>query len=1117
MKRILICIILAVLLLVNPHHASAGFFDDFSRAKAWWISRSVAADPTEAPQSPDTQSEPGGSETPAWPTGRQPGMCSVPREPDRTSCRTGGGFLCVETPPGGIAAESFRIKGVLDRSNSLPAAVRIAVQNEYTNRMAVIDTSSPVDGDCWSDVPPEGTFCLARDGKFSAQVDLPLPGPYSVYVSATRLSGAAEEKRLRTSRVMPLRMDLSNIEITPDVRVEGATEEGQISVKVKLLGECRFCDFIGASTGGVRVTVANSIRDARGRTQNISCESRVEQGGQGHFVIGVPVLGGTNTLSISACNAADEPGACPTVNEISFQGHGGFSASGLNIIGPPPAPAYDSGAYPKIDWVFSLDGADECVDVEFNRDPVQEICKNGEGRFAIELNPKVGINIATVATTGQRADKAWTFGWGKVLSPYANERRAVEIPSSVELAVPSSTFQNIILPFANNFLKSDEFQSLLGRLTQPAGEGASSPISSPAEQEIPIPGCAAAGEENSLQIELNDKPVVQAARLQGLNFDDGKIDLSAVLDGVRVGVNLKTGAGRNPLPLIIAFHRAIIDVTLESQTSADGKPLLLVSSPHDDCEFKNGTYCRHVPTPLVPARFAGAANSWGGFVVCDVEHAAPDVRDACQALNAINNQTAIVGEQVVDAINSVIYCGGSRLLTKFARGDQMKTFHLGCRQGEECASSIMRVLPNVDLPIGIKLENNPQISDLGILLATWLISGNSDTYASTPSIYHIPEAGVILADNSSRRSIGSVSDVMGDVDIAVSLNALNAILFVAVTQGDGISSKGLLDFDLHEKFFNSMGFDFVKECDEFTANPDNPDVEMSKLCLLRPRLKEITGNVITNYGYFPEYSVMQPLMIAIRGGRALAPRVAVTTLSDLPVVPIPDISDATAGGESDPPLPQNYDNPSGSFLELEIGGLGFSLYALEVDEDVPSDQYGNLTLKLDAAGNPIIHSMRQDDPNPMNGPIVSYDISLLLGIEISALANDPNDLSKYFMTARLLSDRSRLVIVPVFGGNSTTIPPMSIIAKIYEYLNVMLAEYSRRDNAFRIEIPKEIPLEIGNDESLFASFGLKTLRFADGGLSLDFDPSLNAIRVALRAVLTQVLHEGGEEVRRSLP
>jgi len=210
------------------------------------------------------------------------------------------------------------------------------------------------------------------------------------------------------------------------------------------------------------------------------------------------------------------------------------------------------------------------------------------------------------------------------------------------------------------------------------------------------------------------------------------------------------------------------------------------------------------------------------------------------------------------------------------------------------------------------------------------------------------------------------------------------------------------------------------------------------------------------------------------------------------------------------------DKLSGNLLDVQIGGLVMSFYALEIDENQQMDEYGNLPVKLDDKGNPIIHSMRPEDADPTHGQIASFELTLLLAVELGDVVTDTKDPSRFVMMVRPLADRSRLVISPVAGSNATTIPPASLISSLREKLQYGIAIYSSKDSALQIPIPKIMNFE-GSENDLVKLLGLKTISFGPTGLTFSCDTSREALSVDISAVITQLLHHNGEEFQDTLP
>ena len=1087
-------------LVLFPRPSDAGIADLAARVVAWWQARSADVAPAEpAEEAAPEATDEGGAASP----GRTPGMCIAPREPPQIVCEPGMGFLCVDTPPGGVAGDSFVLHGTVDRKGSVLASIQVSVQHEYTKRTVAVPTADPAGESCRGDLAKDANFCLDAEGYFSARVPLPEKGPVTVSVSASRLSGASEEKRVRTSRVVAVAFDNSKLALDPDVRTAPSADGTHVTATLDLLGSCQFCDFIGASTGGVRVTVENVMTDARGAVQRISCPSTVEQGGQGRFVVGVPVGPGTNTLTITACNAATPEGSCPKVAGIAFTAAG--SSGALEILSPPPAPAYDAAAYPTIAWEFTLGGAAGCVQMQFNREAPRELCPADDGRYRAELRPRVGVNVATLVREGVE-EFAWTFGWGAIASPHANAG-VIGVPDALRVALPARTVTEILLPLVNNFLASDERDRLIETMLG-GGAAADEAEEDGAEPEAPaaaiaVPKCAAGGGGGMGGIALRGTPSIDGAVIEKLAFGKGRIDLRAVLHGLSVGIDLAPDADgdgkpdRDPLPLVIAFRKAIAEVTLEQRGTGDDL-MLLLSAPNDDCSFKRSSYCTGSPAAFVPKNFVGGANAWGGFVRCDEKAARGNAVEACRALNALNAQTGVVAETVLDAVNNAVYCGGSAALTRLVReGAALDDLAFGCAGEASCEGTLANLLPRVELPLAFILRGGLSIGEQGLTAAADLAVGNAALYERTPEAARIPQAGLVVGDIVGAKPFASAVAHGGDLAAAVSLDALDALLFAATVQGDGRAERGLLDFDIDEGFFADLELDFVEQCDRFTPVPGEKESPPT-LCYVRPRVLELLGPGLTTYGYFP---AKQPLMLAVRGNRALAPRLAVRTLDELPVV-------AQAEGEG----ADEASVPTGDLLELELGGVGLTFYALEVDSSVPVDEFGNFTVKRDAEGHPVIHSMRPENPDPLAGPIVAFDLTLLLAVELGHPAADPADATKRVMAVRLLSDRSRLIVTPIAGSNATTVPSAGLIGSLAEKLKLALAGME-----FNVPVPESVDLASRDPDSLMGLMGLQEIAFGPDGLALDVDPATNSVVLAVRAAITQLLHRDGEPVELQVP
>ena len=1104
--------------------ANAGVSDLFSSAMEWWgersfskkVERSKAFDEPVYNDDVVAEEEEGEEEEDNY-SGGLSGMCKVPQQPAIMICEIGSGFICVNTPPGGVDEDIVRIKGTIDRNGSVLASIRIAVQNEYTKKTEYVDTSDPSTSGCWGKEPSERPFCLDSEGRYSASVPLSQKGPYTISVSASRLSGESVEKRVRTSRVVAPNFDDGKLTFEPDVRKVDTVDGSMVTATIELLGDCNFCDFIGASTGGITATVENRIGKNADGEKGIKCITTVEQGGQGRFVIGVPVMPGANEFIVRICNAAVE-GACPEVGGIKFKATG--SVAKLNTISPPPQPNYDSDEYPTIYWQFTMDGGASCINMMFNREALVEVCSNGSGVFSAELKPRVGINVASLASGDGPEEFAWTFGWGKIKSPFSERSSSMEISDAGGLFMSKRMVEDILVPFLNNFLASDEFDSFITQmlaesLTQvpEAEENVSeTDISEDDPLDFVIPKCDAGGGLGASKMTMSGMPIIEGIRLKDFSISDGRLSLSVVLDGVKVEINFapdknNDGVGdKDPLPLILAFKKAIVDLAIESSKDEAGNPFIFITSPHDDCDYKDSDYCKHLPAPLIPKNFVGDATSWGAFIRCDVKKAKGEAKDACKAINSLNAQTALVSELVLDSINSLIYCNGSKMATGIAQGYASFPLSIGCTDEEPCEGAMAKLLPPMTLPLGVSLEDGIDISSAGIMMDVGVSVGDRKFFDKIPATYHIPSSGIVVGDDENSGFATALASGF-DLGASISLDAVNMLLYAASAHGDGYDVRGVLDFDIHEPFFNDLGFDFVKECDEFQPIPGLVD-KPPTLCLIRPRVVELLGSFLTTYGYF---DAKHPMMMALRGNRALGPRIAVTTIEELPVVQRSSGKDSPLGDSA------VFDPPTGSVMEIALGGIMLSFYALEIDDTQPLDMYGNYPIKMDAEGRPAILSMRPDDGNPWNGQIVSFDVVLLLGLEVMDLEPDLEEESGSILRIRTLADRSRFIVTPIDGSNTTTIPSRRLIASLAEQIMAAIAQFSPKESAISIPISDDFEFEPTNEDSIFTSVGLRRISFGPGGLSLGLDHEQNMINLAISAIIEQVLHIDGERVEYVYP
>lgn len=1099
--RFLIIVLIVFALQFAPLSAKAGVWDRARSIVNWWQDGSIGAASENSENDEDGEEDTNQSPS----TSSAPGMCKVPQQPPVIICELGSGFLCLNTPELGVDEDFIIIEGTIDRQGSTPADVSIVVQHEYTKKTAYVDTSSPDSSDCWNSGLETSSFCLDEEGFYSARVPLNDYGPHTISVSATRFSGEPAVQSTRTSRVKAPSMDMSSVTFEPDVTANNIVEEPYLTVNVSLLGDCQHCDFIGASTGAVIVKVENVMQDDAGNTSIISCETNIEQGGQGKFVLGVPTGPDQNEITITACNAATGEVNCPAISGVTFQGPGGIT--GMNIIEPPPQPAYSSKDYPNIRFEFEIEGieADACVNVTFNRLTPAQACPVSPGRYEVELYPQVGINVVTVdyENEGLSTSFPWVFGWGPVASPFAENgeiKDSLVSQGAIQIALPARTVTDLIAPLASNFLSSDELSGLIEKITSKLEDRTASvepENEAEAEDQIEIPHCSGESSLEGFTFKLVGAPSIGSAKIQNITFEKDALNLSVSIDYLTLGIGLVKDEDEDGepdqeiIPLNISLRKAVADLFLKVDGEND---LVLLSSPHTDCDFKNPRYCDDAPAALIPQNMIGDATIFGGYVRCEPgEGASKKLKEFCEALNSLNAQTGLINEKVLDAINSVIYCSGSELLTRLAREGVSRGFEIDA--GE--------VIGQFNLPMGMNLTGGINIDNQGVLVTGGLIAGEREVFSQMPSIMQIPSVGVIT--NNEGPYLNSVDTGGAQLRLSLAADAINHLLFtlMAVDVERGGETKGFLDFDISEPFFNRIGFDFVYKCDAFLENEERDGDTPSALCNLRPRVSELLGTPLSKYGYLP---ANHPLMIRVEGNKAIPPRIAVAHKSEIPVVMV------------DSQTAESYQEPlSDNLLDIQLGGITVSFYALEVDESVPVDDYGNLTPKLDENGDPIIHSMRPDDPDPLNGQIASFELTLLLAVEIGDVKTNAEDPSQFEVMVRLIADRSRLVISPVPGSSTTTIPPASLISSLREKLQYAINIYSAKENAIRIPIPKTMTFDSKDQEDLFSMFGLKEISFGKDGLGIGFGQKQDVITLDISVLIKQLLHRNGQEFEDNLP
>lgn len=988
------------------------------------------------------------------------------------NCDVGSGFLCVNTPPFSTVETAVTLKGTIDIKNNTLSTLSVSVQNEYTNEFRNLNFGSPDATDnCWSS---NANYCIDKDGMFAIKVPLgDKLGPYTILVSATRTNGRPVSDKLRISRVTAPNLAKSDIKVT--------NNKTSVVLAIDLLHSCQFCDFVGVSTGGVTATIKNLIRTSDGGTKHVTEKTNVAS--SGIFSVCLPIERGSNNITVSVCNAATgyDTENCPSValDPISSE------ESGNGIIWTqPPKDFYSADIDPTVTLSFKLPGTaptscEETVTrLLFNRESEKRLCPGPDGTYKVELEPSTGINIGIIRT--QEDSYPFAFGWGEMVSPFGdngaikphNDRA---ITTAGGFALDQSLLSGTARGIVNNYLRSDEFRELIRKLPEmmsgnrSGDKGASDEIN---RIQREIPKCEAASEtESGIGFKISKEPKLDLIEIPQIGFKQDTISL------VLNAENLKLWAqafidhdndgkpDKRALPLKIGFRKIFspIDITVNR---SGAKTLFLLTGPSTDCAYKKQHACEGKPAILVPKDFIGNALPGGAFVACDT-----DVDSDCVGVNMLNAQTALISTTVLDAINNLLYCKGSAVLTYIIR-EKMKQVDIP-----------VDFIPGRKwtVPVGLDLLTNKfNVSDKGIWGTAPALVGSDGFYSGFPKDLRDPGTGFIRRPVlASQPELASRSGLSGgfDIGIAVGEDLINGLLFILTEQ----NGEGLLDWDYNEIFLKQIGFDAVKECDEF--KPKSPDDTPSTLCSLRPRVGELLGSTLTANNYFPQ---KYPVTMRIKGNRRLPPRIGFFNV---------------AGKQ---------------YLDIQIGEADIIFYALQTEPD--ADRYGNLKVRLGPDGNPLILSMNPADPDPENGPIIRFKLSAQVALEISRVFTDPDDPSRLAVTIRTEPALSKIVFRPVAGGNATVIPDSSLISALNEKINYGINIYADPKKQIKFGLPKGLSFggSSGSPDQ-FSALGLEKISFGNDGLQLNVESSQEYIDLLFKLIFTQTLTYGGQKQTFTFP
>ncbi|MFH1653791.1 MAG: hypothetical protein ABIE74_07015 [Pseudomonadota bacterium] len=743
------------------------------------------------------------------------GKCRVAKVPAKIICKKGGDPLCVNTPPGSVTQDYLLLSGFVDRSNPL-GSLRVSVQNDYTKASEVFYLSSyenAVESCDAASLKKDGAFCIDDDGKYLVRVPLKEMGPYTMDVSATRVQGSDSKKAVRTSRVVA--PEVKKIEFSPSIDGKEAIKGTHVDVVLSLLDEdCHNCDFIGASTGGVEVTVSNTITDEKGNSRSVSCSADVASEGEGKFRVGTPILEGKNKFRIKVCNAANEKN-CKQYKEIEFTVGG--KSDGFRIITPPPAAIYDSNSYPEIPLSFSWGelSKDEIINIRLNTLEPIKVEAGTDGIYRKNIVPQFGVNIVTIESSESSMEsKSLVFGWGSVNAISSKG-------DNLAFSIKADTFENKILPKLNSYLANGKWREFLKKLVDLKMKGAS-----------------------GSEIIVSTEPKIGSVRMEDVKFGADEFSFSLNIDDLSVFIDI-AGNGLEAIPLLLSFAKIKIDLTF--QQSVNGEEISYrLSSPHTDCDYIERAYCKSTFAPIIPQNFAGNANPIGGFLACKAPSGrtlSSDIEKFCNNFNSIDAQTALLSETILEIINSTI--SGDKIkdsLTAFFNKGVEAELEYGCEDGRTDCSFLQKQVGNLKIPYMLSFKKGLSFSTNGLTLGAGIAFNKDGKIVSSPDEaldYKIP--------------------ALADIRLELLTNLINRMFYI-LSQGE--PGHAPLDFKIDREFFKSMGFDTLEKCKTDASK------EPEMLCKIRPRVTEFLGSGLSNYEYFDNY---YPIQIRIQPLRQLPP------------------------------------------------------------------------------------------------------------------------------------------------------------------------------------------------------------------------------------------------------
>jgi len=1024
------------------------------------------------PQGGETQ--PQGEETKPPAPGATSGgeVCPVPPQIPKEVCELGMG-LCLNTPPGSVREKYVIIKGTVDKGTSF-GDLKFYVQHEYTRQISPVRFGKVFGSRCWEEGwVGEYDGCMDGDGRFAARIPLSELGPYTITVRSSSLTSASSTKSVRTSLVVAPRLDMGDIYLDPAPGGDGVVSAPSVNITIDLLKGCSTCDFIGASTGGLEVRVLNRVETVGGGVSEIRRSTDLLVGGK--YTICVPLLEGTNRLSVSVCNAAVGD-KCPTVDGIVFK------SSGLrpSVEFSPISDGGDLIGMERQKLTVQVSKIGECnkgdATFRWNSEMPVDFCPDANGRYTFEVEPKVGINVGTVEVKsgGNLYTDAVVFAAGKRINPYSADEGWVD--EGIDLSFGADIFNETIREVVNRFLSSGNIKYLIDEFLS-SGTSGSGEVSGRASdqkgEEIgkimgEIPYCKGNNAMSNAKIELSEGVSLDSGELMRLDFGEDAVRFKLFFKGLKTRIRyFKDASDReNYLPLLLSFKGLGIDGKLELMPG--GRPLILISSDNTNCSYQSASYCTNKPALIIPKNIAGDATKGGSFVRCDDngELLTDEAKKRCKGLNIVNAESGLLSQEVLNLINDMLYCRLSAELTYALINlkDKVISFPIFGKR--------------IYLGFGIDFSKSHLSTDKAGIKG--LFTARFGGEGVVPHLSkEAPITGVITGFGTpvSTFSKGGMSEVA----LSIVSQVLNELLAQAVFQADG----GMLDWDIDDEFAKEMGFDFIERCDGF--KPAGEVKSPPSICQLRPRVAEMLGTPLSTYDYLgPKH----PLRLSVRGSRRFAPYIRIYR-GDVPY-PLPP-----AEGEEG----VRYRYEERDVLEVTLPDIELTFYALEVDKKKGVDAYGNPYPLLDENGRPVIRSMVQ---GVKDAPILKTRLTLVVPLEVIGVDPSPEKGGSFRVRFRVIPEFAHIAFQKVKGSNATIISDEGLLSQFREKLNYVMKIYGDPEKPIEFDIGSSIGLGwLGGDrwnrilsylgiDEVFIGNGLPKLLLGeqDERISVIFAPSI---------------------------